>query len=193
MKQKLLLVFFPVVLIALAVFYVIPAVERSGYDFTLKSASGDVHLSDFRGKAVAVYFGYTFCPDICPTSLSTMAEAMKQLSPEEAGSMQVIFISVDPGRDTPEGLKEYVEYFHPSFIGATADKNTIDSIVSQYDGTTYTIIQGGSEAMGYTVGHTSFVYFFDAKGDYVSRLNHSIDPSETAKHMREAIHSDKAI
>jgi protein SCO1/2 len=188
MKKTVILILFPILLAAVAWFFVIPAVERSHYDFTLNSADGPVSLGDFRGKkAVAVYFGYTYCPDICPTTFSNLTAAIKRLSPEDAAQMQIIFISVDPGRDTPQSLQEYVQYFYPSFIGVTGTKEQIDEVVARYDGTQYTFIEGGSDAMGYTVGHTSFVYFFDKQGNFSSILNHSIDPSETLEHMQKAL------
>lgn len=188
MKKTIILVLFPILLAAVAWFFVIPSVERNKYDFTLNSADGPVSLSDFRGKkAVAVYFGYTFCPDICPTTFSNLTGAMKLLPPEDAAQMQVIFISVDPKRDTLQNLKEYVQYFHPSYIGVTGTQAQIDEVVSRYDGTQYTFIEGGSDAMGYTVGHTSYVYFFDKQGNFSSRLNHSIDPTETMQHMQKAL------
>ena len=185
--QRIILILFPILLAALAYFVVIPSVERDRYAFTLQGADGPVSLSDFKGKAVAVYFGYSFCPDICPTTFSNLTGALKRLTPEQAKQMQVIFISVDPGRDTPKSLKEYVEYFDPSYVGLTGTKEQLDEIVSRYEGTQYMIIKEGSEAMGYTVGHTSFVYFFDKEGDFSSRLNHSVDPEGSLKHMLKAL------
>lgn len=185
--QRLILILFPIFLAALAYFVVIPAVERDHYAFTLQSADGPVKLSDFKGKAVAVYFGYTYCPDICPTTFSNLTAALKKLPPEQQARMQVLFISVDTGRDTPENLKEYVAYFDPSYIGVTGTKAQIDEVVSRYEGTEYLIIENGSQAMGYTVGHTSYVYFFDTKGNFSSRLNHSVDPDDTLVHMKKAL------
>ncbi len=185
--QRIILILFPILLAALAYFIVIPSVERDRYAFTLQGAGGPVSLSDFKGKAVAVYFGYSFCPDICPTTFSNLTAALNKLPPEQAAQMQVLFISVDPGRDTPESLKEYVAYFHPSYIGVTGTKAQIDDVVSRYEGTEYLIINNGSEAMGYTVGHTSYVYFFDKKGNFSSRLNHSVDPDSTLEHMKKAL------
>ena len=187
MKQRIILILFPIVLALAAYLYVIPAYERAHYQFTLDGAGGKVSLSDFKGKAVAVYFGYSYCPDICPTTFSNLTTALKRLTPEQAKEMQVVFISVDPGRDTPESLKEYVEYFDPSYVGLTGTKEQIDEVVSRYEGTQYMIIKEGSEAMGYTVGHTSFVYFFDKQGNFSSRLNHSVDPEGSLKHMQKAL------
>ena len=96
-----------------------PALPEGG-DFTLQSANGPVSLKDFRGKEVLVYFGYTYCPDICPTSLAATAEGLKQLTPEELARVAMIFVSVDPKRDTPARLKEYVTFFHSAIVGVTA-------------------------------------------------------------------------
>ena len=188
MKQRIFLTLFPLLLAAVAYFFVVPAYERSKYDFTLEGADGNVSLSDFRGKkAVAVYFGYSSCPDICPTTFGNLTAALNRLTPEQASQMQVIFISVDPGRDTPKALKAYVQYFHPSYIGLTGTKQQIDDVVARYKGTEYMIIEGGSKALGYTVGHTSFVYFFDKQGNFSSRLNHSVDPDGSLEHIRRAL------
>lgn len=186
-KKILIAILFPIVLAAIAYYYVLPAYERKEFDFTLQSADGPVSFSDFRGKALAVYFGYSYCPDICPTTLSNLTGALKKLPPEQASQMQVVFISVDPERDTPESLKDYVEYFNPGYIGVTGTKEQIDEVVAHYDGTQYMFIKGGSDAMGYTVGHTSFVYFFDKNGDFSSMLVHSIDPESSLEHIKKAL------
>ena len=101
------------------------AAIAAGGDFTLQSAAGPVSLKDYRGKLVLVYFGYTFCPDICPTSLAATAEGLKQLTPEELARVAMIFVSVDPKRDTPERLKEYAEFFHPAIVGVTGTPEAI--------------------------------------------------------------------
>jgi protein SCO1/2 len=103
-----------------------------GGDFTLQSAAGPVSLKDYRGKLVLVYFGYTYCPDICPTSLAATAEGLKQLTPEEQARVAMIFISVDPKRDTPERLKEYAEFFHPAIVGVTGTAETIADVARRY-------------------------------------------------------------
>ena len=185
--MRWLLIVFPLLLIALVFGYVVPKLERDRYDFALNGGSGTVRLSDFDGRAVAVYFGYTHCPDICPMSLSVLAEARALLSPKDAQKVQVIFVSVDPDRDTPEALQTYAQYFDPTFIGLTAPKAVIDTTIAQYEGTHYAMLEQNKTAMGYTVGHTSFVYFFDTAGRLSSRLNHSIDPEETMHHLQKAL------
>src|SRR5574343_1567339 len=99
-----------------------------GGDFTLQSADGPVSLHDFRGKLVLLYFGYTFCPDICPTSLTATAAGLQQLTPEEARRVAMLFVSVDPKRDTPAHLKEYAAFFHPNITGATGTPEVIAGI-----------------------------------------------------------------
>ena len=92
-----------------------------GRDFSLKDPEGHTRtLADFRGKAVVVFFGYTQCPDVCPTPLATLADVMKRLGPE-ADRVQVLFVTVDPERDTPQLLKQYVPAFDPRFLGLYGD------------------------------------------------------------------------
>ena len=91
-------------------------------DFILTGPDGrPVSLSDYRGKLVALYFGYTFCPDVCPTTLAELGQAVKQLGPK-AEEIQVLMVTVDPERDTPERLAEYVSYFNPAFVIASPTK-----------------------------------------------------------------------
>lgn len=131
------------------------------YDFKLTSANGDVSLSDFRGKVVLLYFGYTFCPDICPATLANVGQALNQIG-SKADDVQLIMISLDPGRDTPEKLAEYVAHFHPSFIGITGSQEQIDTVASLY-GIFYQINQG-SDATGYLIDHTATLMVIDREG-----------------------------
>ena len=97
--------------------------------FTVKTSSGALSLLDLRGQAVVVYFGYTTCPDICPTTLATMKAAWKQLSDDERKQATLLFVSVDPERDTPERLQQYVGYFDKTFHAGTASIDTSPSRV----------------------------------------------------------------
>ena len=100
-------------------------------DFTLTSANGPVSLSDYRGKLVVLYFGYTFCPDVCPTTLSDVNKALGQMG-DKAEDVQLIMISVDPARDDPEKLTEYVEFFNPTFVGATGTDDEVRSVATPF-------------------------------------------------------------
>lgn len=131
------------------------------YDFTLTGTNGDVSLSDFRGKIVLVYFGYTFCPDICPATLANVAQALRDLG-SKSDDIQVIMISLDPERDTPEKLAGYVGHFHPSFIGITGTKAQLDEVASLY-GIFYQKTEG-SNATGYLIDHTATLMVLDREG-----------------------------
>lgn len=131
-------------------------------DFTLTSQTGDpVSLSDLRGKLVLLYFGYTFCPDVCPTTLSTLNQAL-ELMGKKADDVQVVMVSVDPERDTPEVLANYLSNFNPSFMGLTG---THDQIASAATGLgVFFEKHEGSAATGYLVDHTASVMALDQQG-----------------------------
>lgn len=131
-------------------------------DFSLMSNTGQrVNLDDFRGKLVVLYFGYTFCPDVCPATLVEIAGAMDILG-EDAAKVQTIMISVDPERDTPEVLGEYVAHFDPSFLGVTGTEDEIAELATLY-GIFYEKHEG-SAASGYLIDHTATVLVVDENG-----------------------------
>lgn len=154
----------------------------TGGEFALQSADGPVNLGEYRGKVVVLYFGYTFCPDICPTSLSLLSVTLNELSAEELQQVQVIFVSVDPERDTLEHLKTYAGYFHKNIIGATGSRVQIDDAVKKY-GAGYNIIKSASET-DYSVDHTSYTYIIDKNGKLRFSLAHGATPDETSKNIR---------
>jgi len=134
---------------------------ETSYDFTLTSANGDVSLSDYRGKLVLVYFGYTFCPDICPATLANVGQSLRELG-TKAEDVQLIMVSLDPERDTPEKLAEYVKHFHPSFIGVTGSLEDLEKIASLY-GIFYEKTEG-SDNTGYLINHTATLLVIDREG-----------------------------
>ena len=154
-----------------------------GGDFTLQSADGPVSLTDYRGKVGMVYFGYTSCPDICPTSLTTMSSAMKLLSPAEAAQVYGIFISVDPERDTPANMKEYAAYFYPNFIGVTGTPQQIADVARKY-GVYYKKAKVDG-AMGYAVDHSSTIYIIDKDGKVADQIIHGASPESIAAAIRK--------
>jgi len=132
-------------------------------NFALDGSAGQkVSLDDFRGDLVLLYFGYTFCPDVCPATLAEVSKAMDLLSKEDADNVHLIMISVDPDRDTPQMLAEYVTHFHPSFLGATGSAEEIASIATLF-GIFYEKHEG-TEATGYLVDHTATVLVVDQEG-----------------------------
>jgi protein SCO1 len=132
-------------------------------DFTLTAHTGKpVRLGDFQGKLVLLYFGYTFCPGICPTTLAEVAQALQTLEPKAAEKMQVLMISVDPDRDTPDRLAAYLTHFNAAFLGLTGTPDEIATTAASY-GIYYKKYEG-TTADSYLVDHTSMVIVVDEKG-----------------------------
>lgn len=159
--------------------------KPTGGDFTVEIQNKDLSLQDLRGKVVLLYFGYTQCPDICPTSLSLMTQALNQMSEEELAKVRGLFVSVDPNRDNTTRLKEYTHYFHPNIIGATAEKEQIDKITKLY-GASYRIVDSDS-AMGYIVDHSSYTYVIDKKGKLRYTLAHGTLPKKILEVVRKLL------
>ena len=118
-------------------------------------------LVAFRGKAVAVFFGFTNCPDMCPTTMAKLGEAMQRLG-EDAGRVQVLFVTLDPKRDTPQVLSQYVPAFHPSFIGLYADEETTSRTAKEFK--VYRHLNAPSAHGSYTVDHSGQILVFDPHG-----------------------------
>ncbi len=127
-------------------------------DITLNSVDGPVNLHDFKGKYTFVYFGYVFCPDVCPSTMSMLTRVKKGLG-EDANQIEVIMVTLDPERDTPEKLAEYMNYFDSSFIGLSGDMETIDQLREPFG--IYYQRQEGSVATGYLIDHSARFYLLD--------------------------------
>jgi protein SCO1/2 len=133
-----------------------------GPDFRLTDHNGKERtLADFRGKAVALFFGYTHCPDVCPTTLSDMANAVKLLGPD-GQRVQVIFVTVDPKRDTPELLRNYVPAFNPAFLGLYGDAPATAKVTKDFK--IYAAERPGKTPESYTVDHSAQTLVFDTRG-----------------------------
>jgi protein SCO1/2 len=131
-------------------------------DFTVQSDQGEIHLSDFRGKVVLLYFGYLYCPDVCPTTMVKISQALDQVG-NDASKVQTIFISVDPERDTPQTLGEYARAFSPEFIGATSTPENIAVIARQFG--IYYEKRPAPSGTGYLIDHTAVVWILDPLGN----------------------------
>ena len=127
-----------------------------------KSNGETFRLSDQKGKIVLLFFGYTSCPDVCPTTLAELKQVMDGLG-NKAESVQVVFISVDPKRDTPEKIQQYVEHFNQEFIGLSGPMDELENIWKQY-GVFREEVESDS-ALGYIVNHTARTYLVDADGN----------------------------
>ena len=137
--------------------------EPVGGPFALVDQNGKRRTdADFRGKLMLVYFGFTFCPDICPTDLLQMGLAVEKLG--QAGeAIQPLFVTLDPERDTPKHLAAYVPHFHPRFIALSGTPSAIRKAADAYK-VYYKKVAGPS---GYTVDHTAFIYLMDRNGHYL--------------------------
>lgn len=132
-------------------------------DFALPGEDGRmVRLSDFQGRLVLLYFGYTTCPDICPATLGDVARAVAALG-AQAADVQVIMISVDPERDTPQAVAAYARNFDPNFIGLSGTLDQVTAAAAPF-GIYFEKVEGGSQALGYLVNHTSTVTVVDRQG-----------------------------
>lgn len=149
-------------------------------EITLTHADGaPFTLEDTRGKITLVFFGYTFCPDICPTTLAELKLAFDRLTPAEAAQVQVVFISVDPERDTTDGVQAYVERFNPTFIGLSGTLDELQPVWSGY-GVFREVVEGTS-ATNYIINHTARVTLIDQDGNL--RLTYGFQtPPEDISH-----------
>lgn len=157
--------------------------DITGADFGKRLALTDhngraVTLADFRGKLVVLFFGYTHCPDVCPTTLQDMAQALKRLEPAVAERVQVLFVSVDPERDTPDTLKAYVPYFHPGFLGLYGTPQQVETAAREFKVVYRKHVEPG--ATGYLVDHSAGSYVIDGAGRLRLYLPFAHPPAEIA-------------
>jgi protein SCO1/2 len=151
-------------------------------DFSLPDHNGKVRtLKDFEGKVVMMFFGYTQCPDVCPTSMSEMAEIKKLLGPD-GERLQGLFVSVDPERDKPEMLKAYMENFDPSFLALVTTSEKTAAVAKEYK-VYYKKVDGPTET-SYTIDHTAGSYVYDTKGKLRLFTRYGTKPALTAADIK---------
>lgn len=154
-----------------------------GGPFTLTDGDGrPVTDQTYRGKWLLVYFGYTYCPDACPTGLSNIGAAMKQLGPD-AERVQTLFITVDPERDTPAVMKDYVAAFDSRFVGLTGTPEQIAAVARGYRAYYKRVGEGDD----YVMDHSIVIYLMDPDGRYKTVLRHSTAPSEIAATLKSLL------
>jgi protein SCO1/2 len=144
------------------------AATRIGGEFSLVDEDGKPRTwSDFRGKPVAVFFGFTHCPDICPTTLGELSVLLNGLG-EQAEELQVVLISGDPERDTPEVLNGYLQSFDPRIVGLTGSEAEVDRAFSAFGAYRKKVPTGGG---AYTIDHSAGIYLYDRNGEFVGTLD----------------------
>lgn len=160
---------------------VVPAVTIGG-PFELVNQSGrTVSDADFRGRWMLVYFGYTYCPDVCPTELANMAVALDGLG-EEAARVVPVFVTVDPERDTPAVLAEYVPLFGDRFVGLTGSRAQVDAAMKAYR--VFAARTESPASADYLMDHSSYVYLIGPDGKFVAMFRYRTDPAEIAATIR---------
>ncbi len=140
--------------------------------------------ADFRGQLVVIYFGYTYCPDICPADLLAISQALDMLG-SAAQQVQPLFITVDPERDTVEHLADYVSAFHPSLIGLTGAPDAIRKVATAYKA--YYARVESSDHKNYVVDHTAFIYLVGKEGQYLGFLPPSTAPERLGEVIRQQL------
>ena len=151
-------------------------------DFSLTDHNGQQRtLADFKGKVVAIFFGYVHCPDVCPTTLSDFAAALQQLGPQ-AERVQVLFVTVDPQRDSPELLKQFVPAFNPGFLGMYGDEATLTQLAKEYK-VVYqkTSVKGADD---YLIDHSAGTYVYDPQGRLRLLMPYGSSPEAIAQDLK---------
>lgn len=154
-------------------------------DFRLTDHHGKLRqLADYQGKVVALFFGFTHCPDICPTTMADLAAAMKLLG-NESDEVQVLFVTVDPERDTPEVLAQFVPSFDHRFVGLTGTPEEIDHAAKSFR--IFYARQQESGQQGYSLDHSAGIYAYDKKGKIRIYMKYGQKPDELAHDLKSLL------
>ena len=155
-----------------------------GGPFTLLDQTGKKRsLAEFKGKVVLIYFGYMFCPDICPTDLSNLAGLLKRLG-KDSDQVQTIFITLDPARDTPELIGKYVQHFDKRILGLRGTEQQTKQVATQYKTFYEKVSQNGNQ---YVIDHTAFTFIMNRAGKYLAFFPPGTSPERMEVMVREAL------
>jgi cytochrome oxidase Cu insertion factor (SCO1/SenC/PrrC family) len=158
-----------------------------GGPFTLTDQHGNtVTDADFRGRYMLVYFGFTYCPDVCPTALATMTEAMDRLG-DAADDIVPVLITVDPERDTPEQLKMYASHFSPRLVALTGTPEQIADVAREYRIYYAKVAPQDADEDAYTMDHSAITYLMGPDGAYVRHFSHATSADRMAEQLREIV------
>lgn len=162
----------------------LPVLDALGGGFTLPSTLGrDTALAEFRGRLVLLNFGFASCPDVCPTVLSRIREALLALG-EDAGEVQPVFVTIDPERDTLEKLKPYVAHFHPAFVGMSGSPQATRAVAALYR---VYYEREEDPQLGYGFAHSDQVYLLDREGRVRATFANTATPAEIAATLRRLL------
>ncbi len=160
-------------------------VAQIGGAFTLEDTNKKpVHDTDFMGKWMLVYFGFTYCPDVCPLGLATISQVMTMLG-EDASKVQPLFITLDPERDTPEQLKSYLSHFNDRIIGLTGSAEQVKNAAAAYR--VYHNKVAEKDSTNYLIDHSAFMYLMDTNGNYVTHFAPDATVAQIAGALKKQI------
>ncbi len=161
-------------------------IARIGGPFVLVDHTGAERTeADLKGRHALIYFGYSFCPDVCPTALADMLIALDELGPD-AERVQPVFITIDPDRDTPAVLKDYIPNFHPRLIGLSGSAAQVSRAARAYR-VYYAKVDDPNAGDNYLMDHSSVIYLMDPDGRYLTHFSHGTGPETMAKRLRELV------
>ena len=161
-------------------------IAKIGGPFVLVDHTGAERTeADLKGRHALIYFGYSFCPDVCPTALADMLIALDELGPD-AARVQPVFITIDPERDTPAALKDYIPNFHPRLIGLSGSADQVSKAARAYR-VYYAKVDDPEAGENYLMDHSSVIYLMDPDGRYLTHFSHGTAPETMAKRLRELV------
>ncbi|HEX2594200.1 MAG TPA: SCO family protein [Rhizomicrobium sp.] len=156
-----------------------------GGPFALEDQTGTLRTDkDFRGKYLLIYFGYTFCPDVCPLSLGVMDDALRKLPKDKTNAIVPVFITVDPERDTSKVLKDYLAGFGPGWVGLTGNLTETEIVAKEYR---VYFAKAPLKDGGYAVNHSSTIYLMGPDGRYIANFDESIGPDQLAAELKKRV------
>lgn len=158
-----------------------------GGPFELVDQNGVTRTNaDYKGKYMVVYFGYSFCPDICPAALYNMTQAFNELDPKELREFAPLFITIDPQRDTVKNLKTYMQNFHPSFTALTGSQEQLNKAIKAYRVYAKKAQPDGTSTE-YLLDHSSIIYVMDRQGRFITSFNHQTEPEVIKSTLRHVM------
>lgn len=163
------------------------AAAAVGGPFALVDQNGrTVTENDFRGRYMLAFFGYTYCPDVCPATLTHLTQALESLGPK-ADKVVPVFVTVDPARDTPEHLKEYASFFHPRLLALTGSPEQVAAAAKAFRVYYAKVPAKDGDADDYLMDHTGIVYLMGPDGKFVTHFSHTTAPEVLARRLNELL------
>ena len=157
-----------------------------GGEFTMTDQDGNTFTeADLKGSPTMMFFGFTHCPDICPTSLTTITHVMEDLPKDISDNLKVVFVTVDPARDTPAVMKEYLANFDEDYIGLSGTEEQLKDMAKKY--LVYYAKNADSDPKYYLMDHSAYVYLFDDNAEYLTHFSHKMQPDAISAKVQQAL------